>query len=352
MRGWLTTEEVMSRSGKSRAALFSWVRRHYISGPIVQKVPAGRGRRALWAEGVIREIEALDQLSAQGLPLEKAKQQIWIQGAQNSQTHHDYIAEMARAWQAAGSAGNLPQRLGLEPANASLGDCFVFAIGRLARLAGLDSAALERVEWIAYEHLVPALLNFVMGHDPVLVVVPDGTFIAPKLALGALYDQSQPDEWVDLVAKSYASPPPYAQRPGRKWFPVFTVLDLGPVMRTLWQQWGKPVGAAFGNRELQYEYAPVVWHREGDRYFESDAVLESWGRSPFAMVLDIAPMSTRQVGPSHPYLKMREIEERRKNANAPNGGNRGGVRTGDSVDVDGDNVKNNTPRRTRARSRR
>jgi hypothetical protein len=75
------------------------------------------------------------------------------------------------------------------------------------------------------------------------------------------------------------------------------------VMWSLWRQWGEPVGAAFGQPELRYEYAPVVWHRADGQLFENDAMLTSWGRRPLVFVLDVRALSVRPVhqGEEEPY---------------------------------------------------
>jgi hypothetical protein len=310
---WLTTEQVMAKTGKTRPALFAWVHRGFISGPTVTKVPVGRGRRAMWSRQVVDEVKVLDALAERGVPLQVAHQQIMMQGASNSSLRYDETYHLAQLWGAPGTAGVLAKQLGLQDVEASLRECFVYALCRLAHVAGLSEQSIERVSWAASEHLVPALMAFIGGTDPVLVVGADGAFVAPRLALGAVYSPSpnaDPDEWVGLAADEFVAPAPHEQWPGRRWLPAFAVLDLGPVMRRLWRQWGKSPGAAFGEIALHYEYAPVVWQRVGDQYLENDALLVPWGRRPFALMLDISPNSARPVPKTVPQLAAAEAQER------------------------------------------
>lgn len=281
-------------TGKSRETLFAWARKGYIQKPRVERVGDGKGRRALWLAGAVEHIKALTDSANRGIPLHLAHKQLQLQAAYNSSYIYDGVREIAAEWSAPDSAGDLPIRLGLGDPSASLRECFIFAVSRFGRLARLDESALELLDWIAGEHLVPALMNFITGSEPVLVVTATGSFVAPKAALSSLgqsWVDRDDDEWVKAVSgETIGVPTPHEQRPTRPPLHAFTCLDVSPVIGTLWKASGRPWP------ELFYVPVPVVWQiADRDTHLEHDVEISSWGRRPFALVLDVIPGTARYV---------------------------------------------------------
>jgi hypothetical protein len=290
----LTTEQVLEQSDKSRETLYAWARKGYVAKPLVERVEHGRGRRALWRPGVVEQIRQMDQMVARGIPLHIVKQQMDLQAIYNSSFVYDSVREIADEWAKPGTAGDLPKRLGLGDAAASLKECFVFAVMRLGERAGLNEHTMSLLDWIAGEHLAPALMNFISGSEPTVVVTASGSFIAPKAALAVLGRSwvDRDEHWIDAIATTAKMELPVAHEQHSSLTPldVFTCLDLGSVVGTLWQRSGRQWPLVF------YVPAPVVWqHIEKNTYLEHDAEISSWGRRPLALVLDIVQGSARFV---------------------------------------------------------
>lgn len=292
--GWISTADLVKLTNTSRETLYAWVRKGYLQPPRTGPAPSGRGRQSVWPSFTADEIRKLRALSARGVPLEYAHERTQLESSVGSSYRYGDAERVAQEdWRARGTAGALGHRLGLTDADASLYECFHFATMQLARNLGLGGERIARLDTKLAHHLPPAILLFAAGIPPVLVVTPQNEYVAPAAVLcDAPLDD--PDDSTLDTALTHGS----AGESGfRLTAGAFIAIDLLPILKALWDQWGASNPQRIAAPERWIRRGLVAWDRRDDLIVEYDAAIAPTGRWPVALVLDVQTTTGRGVRP-------------------------------------------------------